>query len=97
MSDNWFNDLIRGFLFWLDSLVYGLVEGAYNIMSELARTTILGFDTIVEFADRLYVLIGIFMLFKVAFSLINMFLNPDSFTDSKNGGGKLVQRIVIAF
>ena len=87
---------LRSLFFWIDRGVYSLVEGAYNIITELARTTILGQETIESFASRIYVLIGIVMLFKVAFSLISMFLNPDSFNNSKAGGGKLVQRIVVS-
>ena len=96
MEMGWLEKAIRGLFYWIDRGVYSIVEGAYNIIEDLSATTILNQETVEAFATRIYVLIGLFMLFKVAFSLISMFLNPDSFSDSKNGGGKLLQRIVVS-
>ena len=47
-------------------------------------------------ATRLYVLIGIFMVFRVTFSLIQMLANPDMISDKEKGLGKLATRIVIS-
>jgi len=44
--------------------------------------------------DRFYVIIGIFMLFKVIMSLITYFANPDKITDKEMGAGKLVTRFI---
>ena len=44
--------------------------------------------------DRFYVIIGVFMLFKVTISLITYFANPDKITDKEVGAGKLVTRFI---
>lgn len=44
--------------------------------------------------DRFYVIIGVFMLFKVTMSLITYFANPDKITDKEMGAGKLVTRFI---
>ena len=44
--------------------------------------------------DRFYVIIGVFMLFKVTISLITYFANPDKVTDKEVGAGKLVTRFI---
>lgn len=41
-------------------------------------------------------MLGIFMLFKVSFSLITYIVNPDDFSDSSKGFGKLIQNSVIS-
>lgn len=50
-----------------------------------------------DFVKNLYVIIGIFMIFKVSFSLIQMLANPDMLADKEKGAGKLASRIVITF
>jgi predicted membrane channel-forming protein YqfA (hemolysin III family) len=96
MKQNIFIDLIRSFFFMIDKAVYALIEGVYNVFHEIAGTGILGEDAFLNFTTRIYLLLGIFALFKIAFSLIGMFMNPDSFSDPKSGGGKLVGRVVKA-
>ena len=44
--------------------------------------------------NRFYVIIGVFMLFKVTISLITYFANPDKITDKEVGAGKLVTRFI---
>lgn len=44
--------------------------------------------------DRFYVIIGVFMLFKVTISLITYFANPDKITDKEMGAGKLITRFI---
>ena len=45
---------------------------------------------------RIYIIIAIYMLFKVTFSLFTYIINPDSMTDKSQGAGKLVTRIIIS-
>ncbi len=85
---------IRSFFFFIDRGIYFLLKHSYNLVTELSKINILSQSTIKDFADRIYVFIGIFMLFKVGVSLINYFINPDNFGDSKNGAGGLLRRIL---
>ena len=48
-----------------------------------------------SFFTRIYVLLGIFILFKVAFSLVQMLANPDMLADKERGAGKLATRVVM--
>lgn len=94
MARNWFIDLVRQFFFLIDKIIYYFIELVYSIINEVSRISILSQDSIEEFAIRIYFIIGIFILFKTMFSLITMFVNPDSFYDAKAGGGKLVRKIM---
>ena len=89
-------DLFRNIFGWLDSLIYGFIPAVYNTFTNIASYTIINNDIMNAFNQRIYALIGIFMLFKLTFSLINYFIDPDSFTDKKSGFGNLIQRIVIS-
>ena len=46
-----------------------------------------------DLVGRIYLLLGIFMLFKVAFSMIQYLIDPNSFSDSAKGFGKLVTNL----
>ena len=44
--------------------------------------------------NRIYVIIAIFMVFKLAFSFLKYMMSPDSLTDKNDGIGKLVVRAI---
>lgn len=87
---------IRTIMFWIDKIIYNLIVEIYSIFLNLSETMIISTDTIKNFSDRIYAIIGVFMLFKVTFSLLNMFVDPDKLTDSKAGGGVILKRIMVS-
>lgn len=84
----WFVNIVFG--------VYKLVGNTYNNLISLAN--FLATDeiatVILSIRNTIYVLIGIFMLFRIAISLINYLINPDAITDKNIGAGKLIIRII---
>ncbi len=92
----WFAQIIRSFFFWIDYNLFGFIETLYNLLIDLSRTTILTQGDIKEFADRVQLLLGVFMLFKVAFSIITYVINPDEMTDKSKGFAKMGQNIIIS-
>ena len=92
----WVNQLFRNLFFTLDSALFNFIPSVYWLLMSISRTTILNQATIKDFAGRIQMLLAIFMLFKVSFSLIMYVVNPDDFTDKSKGMGKLVQNTVIS-
>lgn len=88
-------DIIRSFFFFIDRAIYELTRISYELFHQLSGLSILGESSFEKFTSRVYLLLGIFALFKIAFALIGMFVNPDSFSDSKNGGGKLIKKVIV--
>lgn len=92
-----FDKTIAGFLFGIMSGVYTTVAKVYDIMLDLVYTSNEKFIVdIPNIVDAVYVAAGVFMLFRVMISLIQMFLNPDLVSDNQVGAGKLLSRIVIS-
>ena len=88
--------LLVGLLGMIDSVVYNLVDIMYGLLMDIANATPFGDGSVFEtFASRVYALLGLFMLFKVSFSLIKYIVNPDEFNDQMKGGKKLVTNILI--
>ena len=90
-----FIDLVRSFFFFLDGLIYSFIVIVYNLFVDIAQTSIFTDEIIDLFASRVYVLLGIFMLFKVSFSILTYIINPDSFLDKNKGFPKLISNILI--
>ena len=91
-----FEKILRRFFIGLDSVLFNFISTLYDLLMEISRTTILSQGEIARLAQRIELLLGIFMLFKLSFSLITYIVNPDDFSDKQKGFGKLIQSAVIS-
>ena len=92
-----FNDGLRGFFATVDTGIYSLIGTLYEIIVNLAESTLIKETSVSNITGKLYSFIGIFMLFKISFSIINYIINPDSIVDKEKGGSKLIVNVVITF
>lgn len=102
----WFTDILNMFFTFLDRIVYGLITVLYELLLYLANLDLFGMseitnpaatdNVIITFGNRVYVLLGIFMLFKVSFSILQYMVNPDAFSDKSKGFGKMITNILIS-
>ncbi len=88
--------ILRTLFFNIDRVVYEGVGAVYDLLLTISRATILNSETIEGFYGRVYALIGIFMLFKISFSLITYILNPDEFVDKEKGFSSIIKRVIIS-
>ena len=91
----WIVDILRSIFFFIDNLIYTFIVTLYNLLVDIAETSIFTEEVIDLFASKVYALLGVFMLFKVSFSIISYIVNPDEFTDKTKGFGKLIGNIII--
>ncbi len=87
---------IRTLFFALDKIIYGFIDDVYGLLLQLTRTSVFTQESIHQFAERVYALVGIFMLFKVTVSLVNYVLNPDDFADKEKGLGSIVKHVILS-
>lgn len=92
---NLFTELMRRLFGLLDHVVIFLIETLYNLIMMIADTNVLG-DLIYHYLGRIYVFLGIFMVFKLSFSMITYVINPDEFTDKGKGFGKIISNVIIS-
>lgn len=79
-----------------DGIIFSVVSYSYNLfllMAQLNMNSILGIADVL--IDRLRALIMVFVVFRLAMSLINYLIDPGKATDRSAGGVALVKRIVI--
>lgn len=93
-KQNWFFDMLRQFFMALDSVIYSLISWILQGIFELSNVAVN--DSFVEIIyKRIYVVLGIFMVFKLTFSFLQYMINPDTLVDKERGTGKLIVRIVV--
>ncbi|MCI9084209.1 MAG: hypothetical protein HFH46_01160, partial [Bacilli bacterium] len=89
--------LLRTISFFFDNIVYGLITPCYELLIYLSKVDLVtGNEFIAVLINRVYVLLGIFMLFKVSFSIVQYIVDPNAFTDSSKGFGKLVTNCLLS-
>lgn len=81
-----------------DRGVYALLVIMYQIFFNVSSTTILQGDTLKSFFSRIQIILGVFILFKLAINLLNVIVNPDQLGGDKSGQGftQIVTRVIIA-
>lgn len=92
----WFFRIIRSFFFMLDSNLLDFIPIVFNLLLDISKTSILNQAQIKEFADRVQVFLGVFMLFKISFSLITFIINPDESSDKSKGFGQLWKNVIVS-
>lgn len=86
-------DLFRSFLTMLDRPAYWLLGIVYELFFNVASADLFSNDTIMKFYGRVQVILGVFMMFQLAMTILKGIVNPDTFTDSKGGAGNLITRV----
>lgn len=92
------NDALRVFLGFLCKVIYPMITNAWNLFVALSDARLFnssGPGLINEIYSRVGLLLGLIMLFKVIFSLIQMLLNPDLFSDKEKGVGNIAKRAIV--
>lgn len=85
---------VRGLFMLIDNVIVYLIEWSYDLLLKLADVNVFNESVVEMFGKRIYALLGIFMLFKLSFSLINYLLNPDDFTAKDKGFGKIITNVM---
>ena len=79
--------------------IHKLIAATYteliNFAGGLENTSIN--NIITDVRNGIYILLGIFMVFRMGISLINYLINPDQIADKQIGAGKMISRIVVSF
>ena len=89
-------DLIRNVFAFLDLVVYTLLGWMYQILFNVAGWDIFTSETVRGVYSRVQMILGVFMMFRLAITIIQGIINPDTFTDKKAGIGNIITRVVFA-
>ena len=81
--------------------VYTTVAKAYNLMLSFTNGKAFNVsvinDTITSITDTIYVLVAVFMLFRITVTMFEYLIDPDRVADKQTGAGKMITRVIISF
>lgn len=87
---------LRTFSGIIASILYDFIVDLYNVFMYTARAEILEDSFIQQIYNKVGMILGLFMVFKLAFSLIQSLVDPNKFSDEKSGFAGIIKRSVIA-
>ena len=87
---------LRTFSCTVAAVIYNFIVDLYNVFMYTARAEILESSFIQGIYNKVGMILGIFMVFKLSFSLIQSLVDPSKFTDGKKGFGGIIKRSVIS-
>lgn len=89
------SSVFMGIIMTLDTFVYSLVNSSYRIFMAIASARLLSSDVYYEIANKIYIVVGVLMLFVLSYSILKAIVNPDELSKENNGAG-IVKRIALA-
>lgn len=94
-TGNIFWDWVRSFLSWIDVVFYTAISWFFDTIFVISNFQLNVFYEDIQ--QKVYVILGIFMLFKLLFSFLSYLVNPDKINDKEQGMGKLITRVIVVF
>ena len=88
-------DIIRLLFSTLDRPAYAILGIIYELFFNVATADLFSNEMIMKFYGRVQVILGVFMMFQLAMTILRGIVNPDSFTKDK-GIGTLITRVITA-
>lgn len=88
-----FTNLLRDIGIFFDVLFYGLASRAYSLFYEVSSSSLLSSMNLASASQRIYTLLGIFMLFRLAFSFVKYIINPEGM---EKGTSKLLSNLAVS-
>lgn len=92
---NWLNSMFHKILLLIDAAVYWFVSMCYQLFVRMATLQLFNDAFFEDFANRIYAILGVFMLFYLAYALLNALIDPEKLTGDK-GVSKIASNLVIS-
>ncbi len=91
--------ILTGFMkimLWLDGIIYSFIGWCYEIFLFLAKLQIFNDDEYNGIVRRIYIVLGIIMLFALSYSLLKAVINPDDFAKGDNSLPNIIKNVVVS-
>lgn len=92
-------DLLGAFytlLLVIDGIVYNLVGYVYSVFDTLVKLNIFSIENYKTFVNNIYVILGVIMLFILAYSLLRAIIDPDQFAKGETSFPKLIKNVLVS-
>ena len=88
------NNALRTLCAWLCEFLYPLIADLYQLFMNMGKVAYS--DDFTTIYNKISLIIGIFMVFRVTFWLIEIMVSPDKISDKEKNPTKIIQKVLIA-
>ena len=88
-------DAIRSLMITLCSLVYKLIVFSFDIFEKIGTASILSTDIIESLTNKISLILGLFMIFRLTFAFVQYIVDPDMMSDKNKGAGSLIVKVIV--
>ena len=81
---------------FIAQVVFTIVSKIFVLIDDISKYNFFSQGTINDFTSKVYVIIGVLMLFKLVISAVQYIVNPDMFDDKNKGLGAILKKSIIA-
>ena len=93
---NVLNDLVRTVFTLLDRPAFWLLGVVYEIFFNVATAELFTNATIKNFYSRVQIILGVFMVFRLTITVLQIIVDPDKMSDKNEGFQAVIKRIISA-
>ncbi len=91
----WLLEQARRYGLMFDKILISYADKIYGYFSKILNGTILTPSIVNDLMNRIYIIIGIVIFFRIAMIAVKYMINPEMFLDDKVGAQTLVKRVII--
>lgn len=91
-----FPSLIRSFFAGIIRFLYNWISKLVDVMYSIASKDLGMGELVTSIADKIFIALIIFMIFKLTISIMTYLVEPDSFTDGNKGVQGIIKRVIIS-
>lgn len=88
--------IIYNVFLFIDGMLYGLIDSMFDVFNFLAKVNLFSNDNYSEIVKRIYIILGLIMLFALSYSLLKAVINPDEFSKGENSFPKLIKNVIVS-
>jgi len=85
----------KTFMYSICAFIYELIIHLYNLFDMLCHGRLMDNELMQQFSQRIGLILGLVMFFRVAFSFIQILINPDTINDKEKGAFSIVKNVLI--
>ena len=83
-------------LLTLDGIIYNFISWFYEIFMFLAKLNLFSNEDYESIVRRIYIILGIIMLFVLSYSLLKAIINPDEYAKGEKSFVNIVKNVLIS-
>lgn len=96
LISNFITSGLMSVLLFIDGIIYNFIRYIYEIFIFLAKINLFSEDDYNGIVQRIYIILGVVMLFVMAYSLLKAVINPDDFAKGDTSFPNLIKNVVIS-